>query len=113
MEFGMKRAWFISGITLLILLIVAGFILIQSTTSPIAVRAQEPEENPRAEKILEIVVERNINGEVTSGEVQVRFEDPDDLPERLKAPLESSWIRKGILSPWGPGASKLKWGLKL
>ena len=77
----MKIGRIAAGIILLIIVVAAGVLLVQPTTPPMAVQAQAPEENPKAEKILAIAVERNINGEVTSGEVQVRFEDPDELPE--------------------------------
>ncbi|MFC1997892.1 hypothetical protein ACFLXI_09890, partial [Chloroflexota bacterium] len=81
----MKRIVMVVGMTVLVLVIAAGVLLTQSATPPMAVRAQEPGENPKAEKILEIAVERNINGEVVSGEVQVGFEDPEVLPEEAES----------------------------
>ena len=77
----MKRNWFISGSILLVLVSIAGAILIQSKVQQGAALAQELVQNPKAEKILAIAVERNIDGEITSGEVQVSFEDPANLPK--------------------------------
>ena len=65
---------------MLVLLGATGVLLRQAIVSPMAVRAQEPDEKPKAEKILEIVVEKNVNGEMTAGTVQVRFDDPAELP---------------------------------
>ena len=76
----MRRHWILTVFTLLVLAGAAGFLLAQSTTPPIAVNAQKPVDQPKAEKVLEIAVEKNINGEITSGQVQVRFEDPETLP---------------------------------
>jgi len=99
----MKKGRIVAGIILLIIVVAAGVLFVQSTTSPMAVRAQEPAENPKAEKILEISVERNINGEVTSGEVQVRFEDPDSLPEQGESAFGVFLEQEGDLITLGTG----------
>ena len=76
----MKKYWLLAGFILLVLGVGVGFLLQQSTTPSAAASAQEPTEPGKAEKVLEIAVEKNINGEITSGHVQIRFEDPETLP---------------------------------
>ena len=55
----MKKSWIITGIITLVLVGVAGIFLSQTTTRPMAVRAQEPVENPKAKKIIEIEKDRS------------------------------------------------------
>ena len=104
----MKRNWIVTGFTLLILAGAAGFLLVQSTTPPVAVSAQEPVERPKAEKILEIAVEKNINGEVTSGQVQVRFEDPETLPVEGESAFGVFLGRDGEVITLGTGSIEVE-----
>jgi hypothetical protein len=113
MEVGMKKGRIIAGIILLIIVVVAGVLFVQSTTPPMAVRAQEPAENPKTEKILEIAVERNINGEVTSGAVQIRFEDPDNLPEEGESAFGVFLEQEGGVITLGTGSIEVEMDVEI
>ena len=104
----MKRGWIVAIFILLVLMGAAGFIMVQSTTLPVAASAQEPVEPPKAEKIMEIAIERNINGEVTSGEVQVRFADPDNLPDEGESAFGVFLTQEGEVITLGTGAIEVE-----
>jgi hypothetical protein len=64
--------------------------------------------NPKTEKILEIEVEWNINGEVVSGDVQVRFEDPEGLPEEGESAYGMYLDRDGDVITLGTGSIEVE-----
>ncbi len=78
-----------------------------------AVRAEQPVENPKAEKILEIAVERNINGEVTSVNVEVRFEDPDRLPDEGESAFGVFLEREDNIITLGTGSIEVEVGVEV
>ena len=78
-----------------------------------AVRAQEPVENPKTEKVLEITVERNINGEVTSGEVHVSFDDPDNLPKEGESVFGVFLKREADVITLGTGNIEVEVGVEV
>jgi len=109
----MKKGRIAAGIIFLAVVVAAGVVFVQSTTSTMAVLAQKPAVNPKGEKILEIAVERNINGEVISGEVQVRFEDPDNLPEEGESAFGVFLEQEGDLITLGTGSIELEVGVEV
>jgi len=109
----MKKGRIAAGIIFLAVVVAAGVVFVQSTTSTMAVLAQKPAVNPKGEKILEIAVERNINGEVISGEVQVRFEDPDNLPEEGESAFGVFLEQEGDLITLGTGSIEVEVGVEV
>jgi hypothetical protein len=93
---------------LLVLLGAAGILLNQAIYLPMAVRAQEPDEKPKAEKIIEIAVEKNLNGEITSGTVQVRFDDPAELPAGGESVLGVFMAKEDDLITIGTGSIEVE-----
>jgi hypothetical protein len=104
----MKKILILCGFTLLILLGVAAIVFIQAYNPPAAVSAQGVEEPVKHEKVIEIAVEKNVNGVVTSGEVTVTFDDPENLPNEGESALGVTLGRNGDVFTLGTGSIEVE-----
>ena len=109
----MKKILFLGSFALLILLGVAAFALTQTYQPTTAVSAQGAEEPGKHERVIEIAVEKNVNGEVTSGEVTVTFDDPENLPVDRESALGVFLGRDGDVLTLGTGSIEVEIGVEV
>jgi len=109
----MKKIW-ITGLILFIAIFgVSAFILTKDKPSPELASAQTIDEGVKHEKIIEIAVEKNINGEITSGEVLITFEDPSTLPVYRETTLGVFLSREGNQLTLGTGSIEVEIGVEV
>lgn len=76
----MNKRWITIGFAGAFLLGAVGYALTQQLPFSDAVQAQTSAKGE--ERVMVVAVEENINGEIFAGEVRIRHEDPETLPER-------------------------------
>ena len=76
----MKKLLILGSFLVLTSLVVAAIFLIRPSSPVVAVSVQEEDDPEKPERVMEIAIEKVINGETTSGVVRMTFEDPDILP---------------------------------
>lgn len=109
----MKKIW-ITGLILFIAIFgVSAFILTKDKPSPELASAQTIDEGVKHEKIIEIAVEKNINGEITSGEVLITFEDPSTLPVYRETTLGVFLSREWNQLTLGTGSIEVEIGVEV
>lgn len=108
----MKKILILGSFVLLISLGVVAFILAQ-TYQPAAVSAQGAEKPGKHEKVIEIAVEKNVNGEITSGEVTITFDDPAILPVERESALGVFLGRDGEVLTLGTGSIEVEIGVEV
>jgi hypothetical protein len=104
----MKKILILGSFVLLITLGIAAFILVQTYQPATTVSAQGADEPGKHEKVIEIAVEKNVNGEVTSGEVTITFDDPAILPAERESALGVFLGRDGDVLTLGTGSIEVK-----
>jgi hypothetical protein len=75
-EAEMRKLYLALGAVVVMLSLLAVLVM----TRPDAFTSSVQAEDGRPERVMVIAVEKIVNGERVAGELQVRFEDPDDLP---------------------------------
>ena len=100
----MKKIWIPGSIVFLTLLIVIGFLLIQANQPAAIVEAQGKDVPGKRQKVIEIAVESNIDGEVKSGEVTLTFDDPAALPSERESALGVYLAKNGDVVTIGTGS---------
>ena len=109
----MRKILITSVILLLVVLGASAFILSQGNHLPDIARAQTSDDQIKHEKIIEIAVEKNINGEITSGEVLITFEDPATLPIYRETALGVFLKRDGKQLTLGTGSIEVEIGVEV
>ena len=109
----MKKILILGSFLLLIILGVAAFALTQTYLPTTAVSAQGAEEPEKHERVIEIAVEKNVNGEVTSGEVTITFEDPEILPADGESAFGVFLGRDGDVLILGTGSIEVEIGVEV
>jgi hypothetical protein len=103
----MKKVLILGGFLALITLIVAVLFLTQPYSPAVTVSAQE-DEPEKPERVMEIAIEKIINGEVTSGVVRITFEDPDTLPTQAERAVGVFLGQNGDVFTLGTGSIEVE-----
>jgi hypothetical protein len=101
-----KKRTLVGGLVILVALAALTFVLGQSLLFSGQARAQAPSGPP--ERVMVIAVEKNENGQVTSGQVQVRFQDPGALPDMQEAAVGLFLSQEGDSLRLGTGAIEVE-----
>jgi hypothetical protein len=109
----MKKILILVSFLLLIILGVAAFALTQTYQPTTAVSAQGADEPGKHEKVIEIAVEKNVNGEITSGEVTITFDDPEILPVDRESAFGVFLGRDGDVLTLGTGSIEVEIGVEV
>ncbi len=104
----MRKILIFGGFLFLILLGVVALVLAQTYQPATAVSAQGVDEPGKHEKVIEIAVEKNVNGEITSGEVTITFDDPPLLPAERESALGVTLGRDGDVLTLGTGSIEVE-----
>jgi len=98
---------------ILVLILVTASILLQQTNAPTETASAQIEETKKHERIVEITIEKNVNGEITSGDVLITFEDPPILPVNRETALGVFLGREEDLLTLGTGSIKVEIGVEV
>ena len=99
----------ILGFSILVITIGIATFLVARVFQPIAtVSAQEGDQPEKSGKVIEIAVEENLNGEVTSGQVTITFEYPPMLPAERERVLGVFLSRDGDVLTLGTGSIEVE-----
>ena len=92
-------------LSLVIILIAAStFFLMREDSPSQTASAQSEDDTKKHEKVIEIAIEKNINGEITSGEIMMTFEDPPTLPSYRETTLGVFLDQNGDILSLGTGS---------
>ena len=109
----MKKVLILGSFLLLILLSVAAFALAQTYLPSTAVSARGADEPEKYERVIEIAVEKTVNGETLSGEVVITFDDPEILPAHRESAMGVFLGRDGGVFTLGTGSIEVEVGVEV